>query len=367
MRTKFSFADFMQAALYDKEHGYYASGRANVGKEGDFFTNVSVGKIYGRILTYCFEDIWKKLGQPQSFLLVEQGAHNGQLAHDILETLAEKELSDFSTALEYLIIEPFPAQQKRQKETLETFHQVSWITHEEELPNFEGVHFSNELLDAFPVHIVKWDGSQWQEKCVSYTDRKFSWIIEPITKPELIEASASLPQDLPAGFEVEICLAFQPWLTHISKKMERGVIMIADYGVAGDERFAPHRAEGSIACYQNHQRFKNPLQEPGKQDITAHVDFTRVAEAALKSSFEILGYSDQHHFLIGAAEKWLRSFEEKKISLTPHDQRALQTLLHPESMGRQFKFLGLGKNISGVEPLDGFKYQRPGVRGVKVI
>ncbi|MFI0348628.1 MAG: class I SAM-dependent methyltransferase [Chthoniobacterales bacterium] len=354
-----SFADFMQAALYDRVHGYYGSGRVNIGKAGDFFTNVSVGKIYGRILTYFFEDLWMRLGRPKKFLIVEQGAHDGKLASDILESLAAEERKEFAACVDYLIIEPFITQRSWQQATLKKFNHIEWTESEESLPSFEGVHFSNELLDAFPVHILIWDGSAWLEKCVDVINESFCWITLPITKPNLIKAAALLPKNLPKNFHVEIRLTIHPWLANLSKKIKRGAILIADYGSAGIERFLPHRSEGTIACYTNHKRYDNPLTSVGERDITAHVDFTNVTEAARETGFEILGYCDQHHFLIGAAEKWLRGLEEKNSSmLTPHDLRALQTLLHPESMGRQFKFLGLGKNIPTIPPLDGFKYQR---------
>lgn len=363
-----SFADFMQIALYNKEHGYYGSDRVKIGKQGDFFTNVSVGKIYGKTLTYCFKELWVKMEKPDKFFIVEQGAHNGRLADDILQTLATKELSDFKSCVEYLIIEPLPTQRALQQNYLKNFSNISWIEHEEHLPFFEGVHFSNELLDAFPVNILTWDGLTWLEKRVTLVDEKFSWINEPITDPALLKATSSLPKNLSKNFELEISLGTQPWLKSIAKKMSRGAILIADYGTAGIERFSPHRRDGTIACYKNHRRFDNPLEEPGERDITAQVDFTKATEAALEASFEILGYSDQHHFLIGAAEKWLRSLEKTdQAPLSPHDLRALQTLLHPESMGRQFKFLGLGKNIPATPPLEGFQYQRPGVAGLEII
>ena len=178
---------------------------------------------------------------------------------------------------------------------------------------------------------------------------------------ELHAVAKKLPRDLAPGFLWEVRLGIAPWLQAIEARMKRGMILVADYGYAGVDRFASYRAEGSIACYENHRRYDNPFENVGKRDITAHVDFTDLTEKALQHHFEILGYSDQHHFLIGAAEAWLRTFENKM--LTPAEQkelRLLQMLLHPETMGRSFKFLGLGKKISTTPSLSGFCYQRPG-------
>ena len=147
--------------------------------------------------------------------------------------------------------------------------------------------------------------------------------------------------------------------------MERGVILTVDYGQAGEDRYAPHRADGTLLAYQSHQRFNDPLPEPGRRDITAQVDFTALAGHARDIGFELIGYSDQHHFLVGAAEPWLRSlgdsmhgaFSEEK----QRDLRALQTLLNPGIMGRQFKAIALGKNFPSSPQLSCFKYQRPGI------
>jgi len=385
-----SFSEFMEQALYDPQHGYYASGRARIGKAGDFFTNVSVGKIYGKILALFFEELWKKMGRPKNFTVVEQGANDGRLALDILE--ASKASLDFFSAIRYSIVEPFSIYQKKQQETLKDQKNISWVQNLKTLPAFEGIHFSNELLDAFPIDLLMWDGKEWLEKrvvtkgsvpdiaysgasplvhamapkyAISGTDpysEGSSWTIAPIEQKELRAVAEKLPTTLAPGFLWEVRLGIRPWLEQLAMKLERGMILIADYGYAGPQRFAPYRAQGSMACYQDHRRYDNPLEEIGKRDITAHVDFTDLADQASNQCFEILGYTDQHHFLIGAAEIWLRTFEGK--SLMPHEQkefRLLQTLLHPETMGRAFQFLSLGKNLHLPSPLSGFHYQRPGV------
>ena len=296
------------------------------------------------------------MGQPEPFTIVEQGANDGRLALDILE--AAEASSDFFKSIHYYIVEPFSIHQKKQQETLKQHQNVSWVKKIIELPEFEGLHFSNELLDAFPIDLLRWNGEEWLEQRIAAK----AWVTLPIEQEELQSVAKKLPHNLAPEFLWEVRLGIVPWLQEIEVRMKRGIILIADYGYAGIDRFASYRAEGSIACYENHRRHDNPLEEVGKRDITAHVDFTDLAEKALQRNFEILGYSDQHHFLIGAAETWLRTFEGRSLTTAEQKEfRLLQTLLHPETMGRSFKFLGLGKKISTTAALSGFCYQRPGV------
>lgn len=352
------FRRFMELALYHPEQGYYASGRARIGKSGDFFTSVSVGRIYGRLLASVCREVWERLGSPAEFTLVEQGSNDGQLAADILEAIPASD--PFATALHYVIIEPFSVNLVRQRQKLTAFTQVSWIASLEELPRFTGIHLSNELLDAFPVDSLRWNGKHWEKECVGSLNDELIWLTKKITDPTLAAAAEHLPKNLPDGFRLEINPGITPWLHSLHEKMERGIILTVDYGQAGEDRYAPHRCDGTLLAYQNHERFADPLPQPGMRDITAQVDFTTLASEAKRTGFDLLGYSDQHHFLIGAAEPWLRSLGD---SAPEHqkDLRTLQTLLHPGSMGTQFKAIAFGKNFPPTPQLSCFKYQRPGI------
>ena len=354
-----SFRRFMDLSLYHPTYGYYSSGRARIGKAGDFFTSVSVGKIYGRLLASICREVWEQLGSPSEFLIVEQGADDGTLAKDILETASGK--SDaFAAAIRYLIVEPFPANQKRQHTRLTTFANISWIDSLADLPDFIGIHLSNELLDAFPVHSLRWDGADWLEEFVCGNESQLGWTTRPITDPQLKKAAAHLPVNLPAGFRTEWNPELRPWLRQLHERMERGISLTVDYGQAGEDRYAPHRADGTLLAYRAHERFHDPLPEPGQRDITAQVDFTTLAAEAGNIGFEILGYSDQHHFLMGTAESWLRSLGDSTTG-GHSDLRSLQTLLHPSLMGMQFKAIALGKDFAPEPTLSCFKFQRPGI------
>ena len=356
------FRRFMELALYHPEYGYYGSGRARVGKEGDFFTSVSVGSIYGRLLTSICRDVWERLGKPTEFTIVEQGANDGSMASDILGALAEAGDS-FNQAVRLIIAEPFPVNRDRQKQKLAGFTNVTWVPSLEELPTFTGIHLSNELLDAFPVDSVRWNGTAWDEECVSYHDGSLVWTTRPIQDPELHAEATKLPNHLTKGFRIEINRGIQTWLSTLHAKLNRGIILTVDYGQAGEDRYAPHRADGTLLAFKIHERFNDPLGEPGLRDITAQVDFTALALSSREVGFEILGYSDQHHFLVGAAEPWLRSLGDftDQSDAARRDLGALQTLLNPGSMGIQFKAIALGKDFPTEPPLGCFKYARPGI------
>ncbi|MCE9588212.1 MAG: SAM-dependent methyltransferase [Verrucomicrobia bacterium] len=356
------FRRFMELALYHPEYGYYGSGRARVGKEGDFFTSVSVGSIYGRLLTSVCRDVWERLGKPSEFTIVEQGANDGSMATDILGALA-KAGDSYNQAVRLIIVEPFPVNRDRQKQKLAGFTNVTWVPSLEELPTFTGIHLSNELLDAFPVDSVRWNGTAWEEECVAYHDGALVWTTRPIQDPELHAEATKLPNHLTKGFRAEINRAMNPWLTTLHKRLERGLVLTIDYGQSGEDRYAPHRADGTLLAFKKHERFNDPLGEPGLRDITAQVDFTALARSSREVGFEILGYSDQHHFLVGAAEPWLRSLGDftDQSDAARRDLGALQTLLNPGSMGIQFKAIALGKDFPAEPPLGCFKYARPGI------
>ncbi len=359
------FRRFMELALYHPEHGYYSSGRARVGKEGDFFTSVSVGRIYGRLLAAVCREVWERLGSPEEFTIVEQGANDGSMAADILGAATEGG-DAFSKALRYEIVEPFGINEKRQREKLSGFRNVRWSSSLEELPSFDGIHLSNELLDAFPVDSLRWNGTDWEEECVGTDGGTFIWTTRPIQDPSLAEAAAHLPRHLAAGFRVEVNPGIGPWLQGIYGKLRRGVVLTVDYGQAGEDRYAPHRADGTLLAYRNHERFNDPLPAPGERDLTAQVDFTTLARLARDAGFGILGYSDQHHFLVGAAEPWLRAMGDltAESDAARSDLRSLQTLLNPSTMGIQFKAIALGRGFHAEPPLSCFKYQRPGIEAL---
>lgn len=356
-----AFSEFLDIALYDPEAGYYTSGFAGVGRSGDFLTNVSMGPIYGLLLARWLNDQFCNTPDfSKSAVILEQGANDGQLAEDILSELFKiNSEHDWN----YWIIEPSPVLQKRQADRLSRFgSSVRWFSDIEELPDFCGIHISNELIDALPFDLVERKNGQWMERYVCEEDENFtlrSFAATPEkSSPEFLKALARLPQnaDFPEPYYSEIRPRQSLWLQKVAKKLQHGRILICDYGYPLPIFYAPWRKNGTLQCYSQHKKNEDPFQNIGRQDISAHVDFTALAQDAQDAGFCVDGFSDQYHFLIRVGTNWLKSLEQG--GLTPEVSKllsAFKTLTHPESMGTQFHYLTLSKNLPSPNPLLGFE------------
>ncbi|MGI8819743.1 MAG: class I SAM-dependent methyltransferase [Chthoniobacterales bacterium] len=344
----------MELALYDPAEGYYSSGRAAIGRGGDYFTSVSVGPLFGRLLAAHFAEMWEILGRPREFRIVEQGAHAGDFARDALGAAATGH-PEFFAAVRYTIVEPFSILQARQATALAEFTgRVKWQKTLAEVPPFCGVHFSNELLDAMPVHLVRWNGTSWSERHVAEHAGGFALVDLPLSDRRLAERLALLGSAFRAGYETEIHLAALDWMRSVAKKLERGFIVIADYGFARDEYYSPYRTGGTLRGYARHRSTKSPLEEIGEADITAQVEWTSLAETAEGAGLHLAGFTDQHHFITGLLST--RLGEQLVASADAKTARALQTLLHPAQLGMKFQFLVLQKSVSAA--LSGLRFAR---------
>jgi SAM-dependent MidA family methyltransferase len=345
-RGPIPFRDFMEQALYHPEHGYYASGRARVGRVGDFFTNVSVGPLFGRLLARQFAEMWERLGSPADFALVEQGANTGDLAADVLGGLREQAPACFAATTCWLV-EPVPLLRAAQQIRLAPFApQVRWVTSLAELPPFRGVHFSNELIDAFPVHRVVHRADGWRERAVDFQDDRFIFVDAPLSSEALRQDLARLPA-VAEDYETEVNLAAASWLREVATRLTTGYLLTIDYGFPRAEYYRPERTSGTLSAYAEHRRAPDPLARPGEIDLTAHVDFTTLAEAGL----DLAGFTDQHHFIVGLGRLHFRD----DTPGTPQEIRAFKTLMHPDLMGRSFHALCLAKDAS-TSPLAGFNF-----------
>ena len=360
-----TFKWFMQQALYHPQYGYYGSGRARIGREGDFYTSVTVGKLFGELMAKQMEEMWLHMGSPAGFAIVEQGAHAGQFASDVLQWM--KSFSgELYESVKYWIVEPNPLLQQEQQAQLAAFprNKVRWC---ESLSAFEvgslcGVHVSNELLDAFPVHLVTWADGIWQENFVDLGGKDFHFVYGPPSNNQLRAHLDRLPKpDASRGrivYRTEVNLAALRWVQDIAKVMGQGYVLVVDYGYPRDVYYAAERTEGTLAGYREHQRTANPLREVGESDLTAHVDFTSLAEQGEACGLQVNGYCDQHHFMVGIGEQQLLAVERMLTDMTPellHFVRSFKTLMHPAAMGMAFKFLCLQKNLpADAKPLSGF-------------
>jgi SAM-dependent MidA family methyltransferase len=344
-----TFAWFMEQALYHPEFGYYSSGRARIGRRGDYFTNVSVGPLFGKILAAQFAEMWERMGRPDDFMVVEQGAHNGDFARDVLEAVRER-WPDFFAAVRYGFVEPFTVLEAQQREVVRDFcEKATWWRSLDEMPPFSGVHFSNELLDSMPVRLVtRDDGGEWQEKFVAEEDGGFRFVAQPITDARLRERLKGVSGTGEGKYETEINLAALDWIGAVSAKLERGFVLAVDYGFSRSEFFASERTTGTLQGYASHRPVSSPLVDIGNADITAHVEWTSVAEQAEQCGLNIVGFTDQHHFMTGMLTATEPAADER---------RALQTLLHPEFLGTRFQYLALGKGAPA-SGLSGFRFAR---------
>ncbi len=327
-RGPVSFAWFMQQALYHPEHGYYSSGRCEIGRQGDYFTNVSVGPLFGRLMLAQFAEIWERLDKINDFVIVEQGAHDGQFARDVLQASQER-LPDFFEALRYRIIEPFPILRERQSQMLELFRdKVGWRNSFEP---FSGVHFSNELLDALPVRLI----SGGMEKLVDLQADRFVFIERPLSNTTFNQAALD-------------------WTDSAAANLQRGYVITIDYGYSGDD------FRGNVQVRARHRHLDSPLEQIGHADITIQVNWTSIIRRAEANGLRIAGFTDQHHFLTGiVSELGKGGSSQSPLPDSPKTKRALQTLLHPEMLGRAFQVLALAKNVDPHGPqLAGFKFAR---------
>ena len=341
------FADFMQACLYHPVHGYYTGERKRIGRAGDFFTSTSVHALFGKLVGRQVAQFWQLLGGG-AFTLVEQGAGEGHLALDILDSLRE-EAPELYRNLTYVLVEISPDHRARQRERLKGHvdaGRVVWSTFDELQP-FVGCFLSNELIDAFPVHLVELTEDGLREVFVVNTAEGFAEELRAPSSEHLETYLAGLPLGLPNGYRTEINLLAGAWMEGVAQKLERGYVLTIDYGYPASERYAPWRNSGTLMCYWQHTTEENPLLRPGCQDITAHVDFTELENVGQQQGLESLYFGEQYRFLMGLG------FLEELIALQsrePDAQRAqelrltLKRLIMPESgMGDTFKVLVQGK------------------------
>jgi SAM-dependent MidA family methyltransferase len=340
-RGPMRFDRFMELALYHPEHGYYAQARP-IGRTGDFFTSVSVGPLFGRLLAWQFRQMAELLDEPE-FWIVEQGAHDGRLARDILEE--GRHTSEFWDKLRYLIVEPSSARREEQARLLADFGpRVRWLDRLEAWKGEKpaGGFFSNELADALPVRLIEGAGGDWHERRVGLdSEQGLNWTLAD-ADAELRLAIGALPLVPMDGFRTEIGLAARAWASQTARFLRRGYRLTIDYGFPASAYYAPFRRDGTLTCYRQHRRGDDVLDAPGEQDITAHVDFTALARAGERAGLETLGLVDQMHFLIGIVKEHVER-GGRSVDLGP-DVKAWQTLTHPSYLGERFKVLVQGRD-----------------------
>jgi SAM-dependent MidA family methyltransferase len=334
-----------QFYAYEPSLGYYARETRQVGRSGDFFTSVSVGPLFGELLARRFLREWKRLGSPTRWTIIECGAHDGTLAKDILGTISRLNTQAFR-ALEYVIPEPLPLLQAAQRQTLAEFSRETRFIRNvggrfaDPLP---GIAFGNELLDALPFHVVERREDAWLEcRVAADSNGEFIWETDHlITQPKLRDAVALLGNHFPNGYRTEVRTHFRDFLEPLTRCLTSGLLLWSDYGFARPEYYHPDRKSGTLRTFSNHRAAENPLASPGEIDITAHVDFTAVAEASIALGAIPTTFVSQGKWLTEQAHDWLLAQEGNPDFPA---LRQFQTLTHPAHLGGCFHVIELAWN-----------------------
>jgi SAM-dependent MidA family methyltransferase len=340
------FSRYMELALYAPGLGYYSGGMQKFGAGGDFVTAPEISPLFGQTLARQVAQVLRLSGGD----VLELGAGTGKLA---VQMLAELQRLD-ALPQRYRILEVSAHLRGVQQETVqrelppELAERVEWL---DALPGrFAGCIVGNEVLDALPVQLLAQHEEGLCERGVAVEDEGFVWRERPADKAltELLQAGP-----LPCGMVTEVCPALPALVASLAETLQQGAMLFIDYGFPRREYYHPQRMGGTLMCHYRHYAHDDPLLFPGLQDITAHVDFTAVAEAAVAHGLQVLGYTTQAQFLInaGITEVLSRISPADATAYLPRAAEA-QKLLSPAEMGELFKVIALGKGVA--EPLGGF-------------
>jgi SAM-dependent MidA family methyltransferase len=302
-QKRITFAQYMDWVLYHPDYGYYSTNKVNIGKHGDFLTSPRLSADFGEVLGEQFVEMWEFLGKPQNFTLVEMGAGQGILAADILPYIQNK-YSMFFQNLQYIIVEKSPALIAEQKKHLRDYQLVKWQEWDDIADNsIVGCFFSNELIDALPVHQVVIKESKIQEIYLTIESASIREIVDNISTTKIIDYFDLLGIDLSGnvygeGYRSEVNLAALDWMKTVTSKLQRGYLLTIDYGYPAHRYYNPYRREGTLQCYYRHRHHNDPYINIGNQDITAHVNFTSLEKQGELSGLAKIGSTQQCLFLM---------------------------------------------------------------------
>ena len=314
------FRDYMACCLYEPQFGYYSRPTVpTASKEGDFMTSVSVGPVFGHILAARLCRFWSENGQPSEFSILEPGGHDGALARDILKG-AQTINPDFHRAIRYFVHEPHPDRRSHLSKILGDLAEVIASPREVHAPL--GAVVANEVLDALPLPIYLFSGGRWHEAAVTVENQRLEWAA--------IDTHFSLPGDYPEGYVTEGSPDFENFLSPLSEAFEQSLMVLIDYGLDEESLYHPDRSVGTLRCYRNHRTNVHPLEEAGRRDLTADVNFTAVSRAAARLGLESHPVMNQSRYLTYCAREWLLQ------GPTAKEVRQFQTLIHPSQFGSRF-------------------------------
>jgi SAM-dependent MidA family methyltransferase len=339
-----SFAEFMEMLLYAPGLGYYTAGARKFGSAGDFVTAPEMTSLFGEALARQVAQVMA-LSVPR---VLEVGAGSGRLAADLL--LALERLGQLPER--YAILDLSADLRQRQQETLawavpHLLARVEWL---DRLPDeFSGVVLANELLDALPAHLVRWDGDEISEcGVVRDSDGGFMWN-ERAAGGALLAAAREIADscELEPGYLSEISLAARAWAAEWGHRLRCGALLLIDYGFPRHEYYHPQRGAGTLMCHYRHHAHADPFYLPGLQDVTVHVDFTAIIAAAHAAGLDLLGYASQGQFLLNCGMLDLLAAIPRDTPEYVRAASAVGKLLMPHEMGELFKVMAIGRGIDG--------------------
>lgn len=325
-----SFARYMELALYAPGLGYYAAGAQKFGSGGDFVTAPGISPLFGRVLARQFAEILAAGGD-----ILELGAGGGRLAADILEELARLDVLPGA----YCILEVSAELRARQRELLAPWgERVRWLDAAPE--EFTGIIFGNEVLDALPVHLLHWAIEGVYERGVTWGEQtEFRFAERRLASGPLLDAAQAI--EVAPEYVSEVSLAAPALVESLGKSLRRGLLLFIDYGFGRAEYYHPQRRQGTLVGHYRHRVLDDPFHLPGLTDLTAHVDFTGVADAGLAAGLTLAGYTSQAHFLLNAGVTRLLEASDAAHAADYLPLAAgVQKLVSPAEMGELFKVIG---------------------------
>ena len=352
-----SFCRFVELSLFHPRHGYYSSGRARIGKKGDFYTAPSVHRSFGETISRFLAEA-SVLLEGEKFVVVEFGASGGQLASDILEGLRENH-PDLYLKTDYVMSEISPAAIQTAKERLQGYgERVRWTDSPFKITEdgFCGVVIANEFLDSLPFHRLKSDRGEMREIFLSLRRGKIEEVLRDPGTEGVYEFSKRYLDEYMQGEEAEACLLAPKWLAEAGTALEKGFVLSIDYGSLAPELYSPERRKGTYRCFYRHELSTNPYIRIGEQDITANVNFSELIRAGDAVDLSTVTYTTQGQFLVD----WgiLEIFKTYDKPQNQGDRLAAKTLFMPEFMGRRFKVLLQSKGLRP-EEVQEFRKDQP--------
>ncbi len=341
-KGKIPFSEFMDLCLYHPDHGYYRTRGEKIGKEGDYYTSPCVHPVFGRLIGKQLQEMDSLLGEG-AFWVIEVGAGRGNLAGDILDSIARKSPSLFERVT-YGILEKNPVFIEEQKRKLAPYgERVVWLDLEGIQPRkLQGCLLANELIDAFPFHRITMRDGKLREIYVGEKGGTFSDILADPSSAEIPRYLDDLSIRLEEGQHAEINLEAVRWMDHVDRVLKRGFLLTIDYGFLAEDLYGPARFMGTMLCYYRHGYSDDPYIHIGVQDITAHVNFSSLIRKGESLGFHLTGLVPQYQFLLSLG--FLEETERLETTLSTEEALAerltMKNLILPDGgMGDTFKVL----------------------------